>query len=127
MRALSIVFALGLMGPLAAQAETIEQACMNSGREAANRSLSTCIQSVADVTLSHRQQVTAVGFLRNRDISQQVRQSNRRSVARFWKNTWHSTNMPKRHVVEIGASNQEHLVRRLNPADTLTPTSADPA
>ncbi len=85
MRAVIIAAVFALAGPSAAQAEAIERACMNSGREAASHCLCSCIQNLADMMLSRRDQVIAASFLRSPDLSQEVRQSNRRSDERFWK------------------------------------------
>lgn len=68
-----------------AQAGIIEQACMRSGREAANRSLCACIQQVANQTLSRSDQKQAGKFFRDPHKAQEVRQSDRRSNEAFWQ------------------------------------------
>ena len=68
-----------------AYAGPIEQACMRSGRQAANRALCGCIQQVADMTLNGRDQRLAVKFFRDPSLAQETRQSDRSSNEAFWK------------------------------------------
>jgi len=67
----------GLAGP-------IESACLRSDRQAANRSLCDCIQSVADHSLSYGDQRRAAQFFSNPQRAQDVRQSDRSSDEAFW-------------------------------------------
>ena len=62
----------------------IESACLRSDRDAANRSLCGCIQTVADHVLSYGDQRRAAQFFSNPQRAQDVRQSNRSSDASFW-------------------------------------------
>lgn len=68
-----------------AGAGTIERACLKSDRKEANRSLCGCIQRVADVTLTSRDQRQASKFFKDPNKAQEVRQSNNRSNENFWK------------------------------------------
>lgn len=68
-----------------AQAGTIERACMAGGRKAASRALCGCIQDVADITLSWRDQRRAAKFFREPHKAQETRQSSDLGDKRFWK------------------------------------------
>ena len=79
---------VALTAPMAASvahAGTIERACLKSGRSAANRALCGCIQDVADLTLSGRDQKLAATFFKDPHKAQEVRQSDRSSHELFWK------------------------------------------
>lgn len=67
------------------QAGTIEHACMNGGRKAANHMLCGCIQAAADLTLSRSEQRRAARFFKDPHKAQQTRQSSRTSDERFWR------------------------------------------
>lgn len=67
-----------------ASAGTIKQACLDSGRSAANTALCGCIQTVADRTLSRSEQRKAARFFEDPHQAQVVRQSDRASDERFW-------------------------------------------
>lgn len=67
-----------------AEANIIKRACMKSDRQYANPSLCGCIQLVADITLSRRDQKTAAKFFRDPHRAQEVRQSGRANDAQFW-------------------------------------------
>ncbi|WP_343079850.1 hypothetical protein [Ostreiculturibacter nitratireducens] len=69
----------------AAWAGPIEQACLRSGREAANRSLCGCIQQVADMTLTNSDQRQAAKFFHDPHRAQEIRQSDRASHEAFWQ------------------------------------------
>ena len=62
----------------------IESACLRSDRQAANRSLCGCIQTVADHKLSYGDQRRAAQFFANPQQAQDVRQSDRSSDEAFW-------------------------------------------
>ena len=68
----------------AAEARVIERACMQSDRQQANRALCGCIQLVADITLSRRDQKMAAKFFRDPHRAQEVRQSSSPNDAQFW-------------------------------------------
>lgn len=68
-----------------AQADPIERACLRSEREGATRGLCNCIQLVADITLSRRDQRVAAGFFGDPHQAQVIRQSDNRRHETFWK------------------------------------------
>ncbi len=68
-----------------AGAGTIERACMKSDRKAANRSLCGCIQNVADLTLSDKDQRLAAKFFKDPHMAQEIRQSDRAAHGVFWE------------------------------------------
>ena len=67
------------------RADKIEQACVQSGRDAASRALCGCIQDVANLTLSGADQKLASSFFGDPHKAQEIRQSNRRAHERFWE------------------------------------------
>lgn len=82
----TLAFAATLTPLLAsyAAAGPISRACLTSGRKAANSSLCGCIQAVADVALSRRDQRQAAKFFRDPHRAQEIRQSDRASDEAFW-------------------------------------------
>jgi hypothetical protein len=68
----------------AAEAGTIERACLASDRPK-TRALCGCIQQAADVTLSGRDQRMAARFFADPHRAQVVRQSDRASDEAFWQ------------------------------------------
>jgi len=68
----------------AASAGPISNACMQSNRSAANKSLCGCIQAVADSTLAGADQRRAATFFRDPDKAQQVFLSQKRADDTFW-------------------------------------------
>ncbi len=68
----------------AAHAGTIERACLQSERRAANRAICGCIQRVANATLDSSDQRLAASFFSDPHRAQEIRQSDRRNHARFW-------------------------------------------
>lgn len=79
--------ALGLMVLMmasGASAGIVEGACMKSDRSAVNRSLCSCIQKVADVTLSGSDQRTVAGFFTDPNRAEKVRMQSSRSADAFW-------------------------------------------
>lgn len=83
-----LIVGIFLTVPLAtstvAQAGAIENACVDSGRRGATRSLCTCIQTVADKTLTRRDQRVAAGFFKDPHRAQELRQSDRNRDEDFW-------------------------------------------
>ncbi len=67
-----------------ASAGPIEGACLQSNRSAANRTLCSCIQQVADITLGGSDQRLAASFFKNPDRAQQVHMSQSRRDDEFW-------------------------------------------
>lgn len=65
-------------------ASTIERACVKSDRKAASRPLCGCIQDVADLMLSRKEQKIAATFFKEPHRAQEIRQSDRRSDEKFW-------------------------------------------
>nr|WP_237684959.1 hypothetical protein [Szabonella alba] len=70
--------------PLAALAGPIQSACLKSDRQAASRSLCTCIQQAADMTLTGSDQRRAAKFFRDPDEAQDVRMSKSDNDNAFW-------------------------------------------
>ncbi len=70
---------------LTAQAGAIERACNKSDRDAANSSVCSCIQQVADQSLSSSDQRRAAGFFNNPDKAQDVRLSDTSRDDAFWE------------------------------------------
>lgn len=62
----------------------IGQACLNSDRPAATPALCSCVQQVANQTLTSAEQRRAAQFFRNPERAQEVRQSDRPGDERFW-------------------------------------------
>ena len=62
----------------------IGQACVDAGRRDATPQLCSCVQQVADQTLSTRDQARAVAFFDNPQLAQDTRQSDRSSDEAFW-------------------------------------------
>lgn len=62
----------------------ISQACLASDRRAASPALCSCIQQVANQSLSGGDQARAVAFFSNPQLAQDTRQSDRPGDARFW-------------------------------------------
>ncbi|MBR9763806.1 MAG: hypothetical protein GYB53_09840 [Rhodobacteraceae bacterium] len=71
--------------PGGAQADTIRRACLTSPNGGASIQLCGCIQGVADLVLSSRDQRTAAKFFRSPDKAQEMKMSSSRSDARFWE------------------------------------------
>lgn len=63
----------------------LSRACLASGRDAASRQLCGCIQAVADMSLSNRDQSLAASFYDDPHRAQEIRQSDRASDERFWR------------------------------------------
>ncbi len=62
----------------------IETACMRSDRDAANRSVCSCIQQVADVTLKSADQRRAAKFFRDPDLAHKTWISQKPGDDAFW-------------------------------------------
>lgn len=80
--------ALALAGILVASiasAGPIRNACAQSDRGARNVPLCSCIQQVADATLTGRDQRLAARFFRDPHMAQEVRMSDRPSDEIFWR------------------------------------------
>ena len=74
---------LCISGPAAAA--PIQAACLKSDRGAGKRALCSCVQKVADTTLSTRDQRLAASFFADPHRAQEIRQSSSRRHAEFWE------------------------------------------
>lgn len=63
----------------------ISQACLEADRRAASPALCSCVQQVADQSLSRSEQLRAVTFFLEPQLAQDTRQSDRASDERFWE------------------------------------------
>ena len=63
----------------------IERACLRSDRDAANRSVCSCIQQVADMTLRGGDQRRAAKFFSDPDRAHETWMSQRESDDAFWE------------------------------------------
>lgn len=87
-----LIVAVGLAiaaGPFAAApamaAGQVESACLKADRRAASRELCGCIQKVAKAMFSRSEQKRIAKFFADPHLTQELRQSNRRSDERFWE------------------------------------------
>jgi hypothetical protein len=62
----------------------VGRACITADRDAATRSLCSCIQRAADQTLNSSDQTRAARFFRDPQEAQDTRQSDRRADEAFW-------------------------------------------
>jgi hypothetical protein len=62
----------------------ISQACLEADRRAASPALCSCVQQVANQSLSNGDQSRAVAFFSDPQLAQDTRQSDRGSDERFW-------------------------------------------
>ena len=81
--ALAAVAVLGMAG--FAAAGPIEGACLKSARDAANRSLCSCIQQVADITLKNGDQNLVASFFKDPNKAEKVRMSQSKRDDAFWE------------------------------------------
>lgn len=81
-RVIAAMLLLGLAS--AANAQSIENACLRSDREAKSRALCGCIQDAANLVLSQGDQKVAASFFANPHKAQEMRQSSRRAHEGFW-------------------------------------------
>ena len=63
----------------------VEKACLKSDRRAASRELCGCIQNVAKAMFSRSEQKRIAKFFAEPHLTQELRQSDRRSDERFWQ------------------------------------------
>lgn len=64
---------------------TIGEACIDANRKNATPALCSCVQRVADQTLSNRDQSRAAVFFSTPQLAQDTRQSDRSSDEAFWQ------------------------------------------
>jgi hypothetical protein len=62
----------------------ISRACLDADRRAASPALCSCIQQVANQSLSGSDQARVVGFFADPQLAQDTRQSNRPGDENFW-------------------------------------------
>lgn len=62
----------------------ISNACLAADRRAANPALCSCVQQVANQSLSGREQTRAAAFFADPQLAQDTRQSDRPGDERFW-------------------------------------------
>ncbi len=63
----------------------ISQACLAANRSAATPALCSCVQQVANQSLSNSEQSRAAAFFSEPQLAQDTRQSDRSSDERFWQ------------------------------------------
>lgn len=68
-----------------ASAGVLASACVRSDREAATWRMCSCLQHVANQSLSRSDQRLAAKFFRDPHMAQEIRQSNARSHEIFWE------------------------------------------
>jgi hypothetical protein len=69
----------------AAEAGPIERACLNSGRDAADRRMCVCIQGVADQMLDGSDQRRAAKFFSNPELAAKTMLSDSKRDDAFWE------------------------------------------
>ena len=69
----------------AAEAGPIKRACLAADRAAASRELCTCIERVAKPMFSRSEMRRIAKFFAEPQLSQELRQSDRRADQRFWE------------------------------------------
>ena len=84
-RVFIVSLSVALFAASLTEARQIQEACLSSARRGASQSLCTCIQSVADKTLSGSDQSLAARFFTDPQMAQDIRQSDRRRHEEFWK------------------------------------------
>ena len=85
-RILSAALIAAFLAPMAVPtfAGPIDRACLSSPRKQKSRSLCSCLQRVANATLSRSDQRTAATFFKKPQLAQDTRQSSNPSKERFW-------------------------------------------
>lgn len=63
---------------------SVGQACLASGRDAASRSLCSCVQGVAAQTLSRADQDRVARFMGNPELAERMRADDGRAAEAFW-------------------------------------------
>jgi hypothetical protein len=74
-----------LLAPAPVLANPIERACLQSDRDAANRTLCRCIGYAAERTLSYSQMRTGARFFRDPERAVDMQLSDTRSSENFWR------------------------------------------
>lgn len=81
----------------------ISQACLEADRRAASPALCSCVQQVANQSLSGGDQARAVAFFENPQLAQDTRQSDRPSDERFWDRYRAFTDLASEICVPVGS------------------------
>ncbi len=81
---MAVVMLAGCGGGARSVSGEVAKACIAGGRDAANRSLCSCVQQVANQSLSAADQRRAAGFFEDPQTAQDTRQSDRASDEAFW-------------------------------------------
>lgn len=84
MKKMFLATALLLITSGSVQATVIERACLSANRDGTNRAMCGCIQDVANLTLTNKDQKLASSFFKDPQKAQDIRQSNRSSHSKFW-------------------------------------------
>ncbi|MEM0935359.1 MAG: hypothetical protein AAF646_00845 [Pseudomonadota bacterium] len=97
-----IVFSLALPAAILlptteAEARRIERACNQSDRRAVTRELCSCIQRVADQTLTNADQRKGARFFRDPQRAQEVRKSDTPANDAFWER-WRNFGTQARNI-----------------------------
>ncbi|MCV2869644.1 hypothetical protein OEW28_13500 [Defluviimonas sp. WL0002] len=83
-RRVAAIAASGFICAGVAQAGPVETACLKSGSASASPAICTCIQYVADMTLSGSDQKMAAKFIKDPDRAQEIRTSDNAKHEAFW-------------------------------------------
>jgi hypothetical protein len=84
-KVLVLLAGLALTGCGGGASGTIGQACIRADRDAANPTLCSCVQRVANGSLSTADQRRAAEFFANPDKAEQVRRSDATRDDEFWE------------------------------------------
>ncbi len=84
MRRIFALTAAGLLVSCGGVSGEIGQACMAAGREAASPALCSCVQQVANQSLSASDQARAASFFDDPEKAQTIRQSDATRDDAFW-------------------------------------------
>lgn len=84
-RGVWVVAALAALGGCGGAPGAIGQACMAGGRDAASAQLCSCVQGVANRSLTSAEQRRAAQFFREPDRAQETRTSDRPGDEAFWR------------------------------------------
>lgn len=80
----------------------ISEACLEANRRAATPELCSCVQQVANQSLSNSDQTRAAVFFSEPQLAQDTRQSNRSSDERFWLHYRAFSNLAAQICLPIG-------------------------
>lgn len=83
-KTLSLLTCLTLLIPTASTADVIERACRGSERRAATGTLCSCIQSVAEVSLTRQEQKIISKWFSNPEAAVRTSRSDHRKDEQLW-------------------------------------------